>query len=101
MAELLGEKHEDRTFTYTQLARRGDWAIFCQQHKLSGVERFELVRIRIQKERTWPNGVTTPEREAYPGSSAWGTDGFTYHGRAEAEAALVEKLAPAAVTQED
>ena len=54
---------------------RGTLAIFTQTHKASGHVRYEVVLIRIQKEHTWPTGVTTPEKEAYPGSTTWGRFG--------------------------
>lgn len=76
----------DQTFAYTQLERHGNVAIYSQEHKASGVRRYEVVRIRVQGERTWPDGRVTPEREAYPGSSVWGKDGWTHYTLAEAQA---------------
>jgi hypothetical protein len=73
----LPTEFEDRLFRYTQVEREGDMAIFTQTHKPSGHVRFEVVLIRVQKEHTWPNGVTTPEKEAYPGSTSWGRLGHT------------------------
>jgi hypothetical protein len=40
----------------------------------------------VQKEHTWPTGVTTPEKEAYPGSTSWGRFGQTCYTLAEAQA---------------
>jgi len=68
---------EDRVFRYTHVEREGDIAIFCQMHKESGCARFEVVTIRVQPAHTWPNGTTSLEREAYPGSNSWGSLGFT------------------------
>jgi len=73
----LQTEFEDRLFRYTQIERQGDIAIFCQTHKESGCARFEVVKIRVRPAYTWPNGTTSPEREAYPGSSSWGSLGFT------------------------
>ena len=68
----LSTAFEDRLFRYTHVEREGDIAIFCQTHKESGCARFEVVKIRVQPAHTWPNGTTSPEREAYPGSGSWG-----------------------------
>ena len=69
---------EEGRFRYTQLQREGDIAIYEQQHKEDpAVIRFEVVRIRVSPPTTWPNGNVTPEREVYPGASAWGRLGFT------------------------
>ena len=84
--EPLRTQFDDRTFRYTQIERDGDMAIFSQTHKLGQVTRYEVVRIRVQPERAWPDGRITPEREAYPGSSTWGRDGFTCFSLLEAKA---------------
>ena len=69
---------EEGRFRYTQIERQGDVAIYEQRHKENAeVRRFEVIRIRVQPEHTWPSGQTTPEREAYAGSSSWGRLGFT------------------------
>ena len=75
--ETLATELADGHFTYTQVMRKGDIAIYEQKHKASGQVCYEVIVIRIQKETTWPNGVITPEHEAYPGSSTWGLYGFT------------------------
>ena len=82
----LPTEFDDRLFRYAQVERAGDIAIFTQEHKASGRVRYEVVLIRVQKEHTWPTGVTTPEKEAYPGSTSWGRLGQTCHTRAEAQA---------------
>jgi len=77
----------DRSYRYTQLKRQGDIAIYQQQHKAhAAVIRYEVVRIRPRPATTLPSGVLLPEREAYPSSSAWGTDGWTFYKLADAEA---------------
>ena len=73
----LQREFEDRLFRYTQIERQGDIAIFCQTHKESRCHRFEVVKIRVQPAHTWPNGTISPEREAYPGSTSWGAQGWT------------------------
>ena len=84
---------EDQTFTYTSIERCGDLAIYCQEHKESQVQRFEVVRIRIRKAHTWPNGKTTPAHEAYPGAKRWGIDGFTHYTLEDAQAQMAELVA--------
>lgn len=84
----IATQFDDRTFRYTQVARQGDVAIYRQTHKASGIDRFEIIRIRIAEEHTWPDGRTTPEREVYPGSNSWGTLGFTTFTLAEAQAKM-------------
>jgi hypothetical protein len=89
---------DEGRFRYTQLERRGDIAIYEQQHKENPkIVRYEVIRIRIAPEHTWPNGNTTPEREAYPGASAWGRLGFTCFTVEEARA-LAARLQAQAVT---
>jgi hypothetical protein len=69
---------DEGRFRYTQLERYGDIAIYRQEHKESAkAVRFEVIRIRVQPEHTWPSGQVSPEREAYAGASAWGRLGFT------------------------
>jgi hypothetical protein len=77
--ESLVESFEEGRYRYRQIDRQGSLAIFEQRHKDNPrVVRFEVIRIRIQRAHTWPDGTTTPEKEAYPPSSAWGRDGWTF-----------------------
>jgi hypothetical protein len=89
----LPTSFEDRLFRYTQVERHGMLAIFRQTHKASGYDRFEVVKIRIGAEHTWPNGTTSPEREAYPGASSWGVYGWTCFTLPEAQALAAQLLA--------
>ena len=82
--ELLPLSFRDRGFFYEQVERQGDVALYTQTNH-AGIVRYEVVRIRIQREHTWPNGTTTPEKEAYPGSNSWGTLGWTFIERPLAE----------------
>jgi hypothetical protein len=82
----LPTQFDDSRFRYTQVERDGDLAIFTQEHKASGIVRYEVVLIRVQQAHTWPTGVTTPEKEAYPGSTSWGRLGHTCHSLPEAQA---------------
>ena len=82
---ILEHELEDGRFQYVQVERRDNVALYTQTHKASGTVRYEVIKIRIQPEHTWPTGVTTPEKEAYPGSSAWGRDGWTFFALASAQ----------------
>jgi hypothetical protein len=74
----LDTAFEEGRFKYTQIQREGDIAIYEQVHKENPkVVRYEVIRIRVSPPTTWPNGHVTPEREVYPGASAWGRLGFT------------------------
>ena len=85
--EPLPLRFRDRGFFYEQLDRQGDVALYTQTNH-AGIVRYEVVRIRIQREHTWPDGTTTPEKEAYPSSNSWGTLGWTFIERPLAEAKL-------------
>ena len=86
--EPLPLSFRDRGFLYEQVERQGEVAIYSQTNH-SGIVRYEVIRIRIQPEHTWPTGVTTPEKEAYPGSTSWGRLGWTFFGLETARAKLL------------
>jgi hypothetical protein len=91
--EPLATEFDDRTYHYTQLERHGNLALYEQRHKeLEAVRRYEVVRIRERPAHTWPNGTTSPAREAYPSTTAWGRDGWTCFSRMEAQALLARLL---------
>ena len=73
-------------YRYTQIERMGDIAVYRQEHKQALVTRYEVVRIRVMPEHTWPNGDVTPEHEFYPSASAWGREGWTCFTLEEAQA---------------
>jgi hypothetical protein len=90
--QILEHELEDGRFQYVQVERQGDVAIYQQIHKASGNVRYEVIRIKIQREHTWPTGVTTPEKEAYPGSGSWGQLGWTFFTLADARQKMAELL---------
>jgi len=65
-------------FSYRQIARQGDWAIYAQGCQDSENVCYEVVRIRRQEAKTFPSGRSYPAREVYPASETWGTAGFTF-----------------------
>src|SRR5712691_2693714 len=94
--QVLEHELEDGRFQYVQVERRENVALYTQTHKASGHVRYEVIKIRIQPEHTWPTGVTTPEKEAYPGSGSWGLYGWTFFALAAAQQKMRELLASAA-----
>ena len=64
-------------FTYAQVQRTTETAIYSQSRH-GRIQAFEVVRIRKLPANTFPNGITSPAREAFPGNESWGTDAFTY-----------------------
>jgi hypothetical protein len=84
--QSMARNFADRTFQYEQIAREGMVAIYTQTHTASGAVRYETVRLHIQAAHTWPNGQTTPEKEAYPASTAWGRQGWTFFELGAAQA---------------
>jgi hypothetical protein len=83
----------ERGFQYAQIAREGMVALYSQTHTASGVVRYETVRLHIQAEHTWPNGTTTPEKEAYPSATVWGRRGWTFFTLADAQTQMQALLA--------
>ena len=79
---------EDGKFTYAQIERQGDLAIYRQQRHGSHIQRYEVIVIRFQPAHTFPSGHVKPEGEAYPNSNAWGRDGWTFHTLTEGQAWL-------------
>jgi hypothetical protein len=90
--QVLELELEDGRFKYLQVERQGDVALYTQTHKASGNIRYEVIKIKVQREHTWPNGVTTPEKEAYPGSGSWGRDGWTFFTLETAQAKMTQLL---------
>jgi hypothetical protein len=70
-------------FTLTKLKRDGDVALY-EQRAPSGSKRYETVVIR-RREASEVFGKPVSAREAYPGSSDWGSCGWTSVDRASGE----------------
>jgi len=62
-------------FSYRQIVREGHIAIYEQRWRNSDNVAYEVVRLRV---RTHPFKNDGQPYEAYPGSEAWGTYGWTY-----------------------
>jgi hypothetical protein len=69
---------KSRGFSYRQIARQGDFAIYEQRWRNSENVAYEVVRIRV---RTHPFKNDGHPYEAYPRSEEWGLYGFTLTDR--------------------
>jgi hypothetical protein len=89
-------------FTYIQIERHGDLAIFSQRKKSwpESLMRYEVIVIHVKPEVTWPDGSVVPAHEYYPGSTTWGKSGWTCFTLQEAQALLKELQAKRAATAE-
>jgi hypothetical protein len=78
-------------FTYRQVAREGDVAIYEQTWNGSPDPAvcFEVIRIR-RREGFQIGGRFVEPAEVYPRSELWGVDGFTFTNRNKAFAKLSE-----------
>jgi hypothetical protein len=88
--QTLATEITSRGFTYRQLERHDDLAIYEQTRKTwpRGRARYEVIIIRVQPAHTWPNGDISPEQEVYPSSGSWGRLGWTTYTRQEAQEIL-------------
>lgn len=84
--EQISLRFTESGFCYEQIQREGMGALYTQTRLHSGVVRYEVVRLGIQRAHTWPDGTETPEKEAYPPASAWGQRGWTFHTLPDAQA---------------
>ena len=80
--KLLAKEFRRDGFTYRQIAREGNAAIYeqrwtrCAQSSVC----YEVIRIR-RREGFEIGGRFVEPAEVYPNSEAWGTDGFTLTDR--------------------
>jgi hypothetical protein len=80
-------------FTFRQIAREGDVAIYEQKWKgcANPSVAYEVVRIRRREAREI-KGKIIEAAEVYPRAEAWGIDGFTLTDKDEAFAKLREPV---------
>src|SRR5262245_27741414 len=64
-------------FSYRQIAREGDVAVYEQRWNHSPKVCYEVVHIQRRETEMFPSGRSYPAREVYPASETWGTYGFT------------------------
>lgn len=68
---------DQRGFTFQQVIREGNVAIFQKTKPGTSVRTFELIKIRQNKARTM-GGAFIPPMESYPHSGSWGEMGWSY-----------------------
>lgn len=65
-------------WTFTQLARVGDVALFRKSKQGFGYPIVSFEVIKVQKREAWSMGDQTfPAKEGYPSDEQWGTAGWT------------------------
>lgn len=77
--KLLPKDFKKNNFHHKQIHREGNLAVYERYWTPSEEphKHYEVIKIQHKKERTFPNGTTYPECEAYPSDAHWGTYGFT------------------------
>ena len=76
-------------FTFEQVERRGDFAVFRKFKKRGFAHSFETVKINRHDGYTIA-GKDIPPGECYPSSEQWGTHGFTFNDPIAALAKMAE-----------
>jgi hypothetical protein len=74
----LAESFRLDGFDFRLVKREGDVALFAKTKPRYRDPSYEVVLVQKRKAHTWPDGRTTPDHEAMPGSEAWGESGWTY-----------------------
>lgn len=87
--KLLATVFKRDGFTFRQLERSGQVAVFEKRKRPGRSSSYEVVRIRRLPARSM-FGVDYPASEAMPVSERWGTDGWTYCDRDKAMAKFRE-----------
>ena len=83
--KILPTNFTKKGFDYKQLIRDGKFAIYEQFKKDTNTRySYEVIEIGSHNGYTIA-GVTIGPAETYPGSSNWGTSGFTYETETEAQ----------------
>lgn len=83
--KILPKKFDKKGFTYTQVKRVGDKAIYEQTKKGHESTSFEVVKINRHNGYEL-GGQKIPPGEAYPSTSQWGNAGWTFQTLQLAEA---------------
>jgi hypothetical protein len=81
----LADKFRLGGFDYRLVRRIGDVALFEKSKPHHSRPCYDLVIVQRRKAHTWPNGKTTPAREAMPRWEQWGDAGWSYSDLARAE----------------
>lgn len=71
-------------FNHRQIDRQRDVAVYEKRHRSGGAKSYEVVVVQKRPATRWPDGTTTPAREAMPSTEQWGQAGWSYVDRASA-----------------
>ena len=74
--KVIPTQFKKKGFTYTQVKREGNKAIFEQTREGTGLKNYEVVKLGRHNGYTM-GGVFIEPSETYPGSSLWGIMGWT------------------------
>lgn len=85
--KILPKKFTKKGFTYNQVVRTGDKAIYEQSKSDHEGTTFEVVKINRHNGYEL-GGQHIPPGETYPSTSQWGIAGWTYQTLADAEKKL-------------
>jgi hypothetical protein len=87
-------KHQFRKdgFDFRIVKMHRPFVVFAKKRPHHTRETYEVVRLVEAPERTFPNGKTVPAHECLPWSESWGTHGFTYTEREDAEARFASMI---------
>lgn len=80
----LAKQFTSKGFTYTEITRVGNKAIYKQSKEDQGSDSFEVVK--IGKHNGYElNGTKIVASETYPSTTLWGTQGWTYQNLDDAK----------------
>ena len=65
-------------FDFELVQREGDIALLRKSKPHHREPCYEVVIVQKHKANKWPNGTSSPDREAMPHTEAWGTSGWSY-----------------------
>ena len=82
----IADKFRLDGFDFRLVKRIGDVALFEKSKPHHSRPCFEVVIVQKRRETRFPNGRVTPAHESMPASEQWGTAGWSYSERDEAEA---------------
>jgi hypothetical protein len=72
-------------FTYTQLARIDDIALY-EQRTSPEICAYEVIRVQHRQAKKLPSGAIAEAGEYYPSTSTWGFAGWTHRRLEKAQA---------------
>lgn len=73
-----GAVGDQPAFHFLILKRTGRIILLQKTRGESGSLSYEVAIVQKVAQRTFPNGITTPQHESMPSSSKWGDSGWSY-----------------------